>query len=311
MRVRLLVAACCATSAMVAFPVSAAATGCADLPAHTAIPVVDSAHAVPPDREAYLAADLMAYHLTGHEAIVAATVTTLGGDDVASYAKRLFDCWSIGDKGSDNGVLILVAMREHRTRIELGAGLESRVTEEQLDLAVEAMTSPLRAGDVAGGLRAAAVALADDLGAPLPDTAALGAGATPSDGADVTDGGDLALPTDVTAPGVGFDPYGTSESPGGAFGGLFVLAFLLAIAAVVVRFVLHGVGVADGQWRTGGFFGSSVGNRGYWSTPSVFHEGSWRDSGQDGGGGSMSSGPSGGSSFGGGSSGGGGASGSW
>jgi uncharacterized protein len=303
-------------SALAAFPAVAGAADCAALPAHTEVSVVDAANVLPPDSEASLAADLTAYHLAGHEAMVAATVSTLGGDDVASYARRLFDCWGVGDKGSDNGVLILVAMREHRTRVELGAGLTGRVTPEQLDLAVEAMTPPLRAGDVAGGLRAAAVALADDLGTPLPDSANDG---TP--GTDPTAGDGLAVAEPGLQPGpAGFDPYGTSESPGGNVGTLVLLVFLAMLGVAVLRFVLRGIGDEGNGWARGGFFGSGYGTRGYWGPPTVLHRGSWRDSGDSGWSGSMTGSsmagggmggmPSGGS-FGGGSSGGGGASGSW
>jgi len=284
--------------AAVAFAVPAGASApdrCTGLPSHGASPVVDAANVVPADAETALAADLTAYHDAGNEAIVAATVSDLGGDDVASYAKRLFECWGVGDKGSDNGVLVLVAMAEHRTRIELGAGLADRVPDERLSIAVEAMTGPLRQGDVAGGLRAAAVAVADDLGTPLA-----GAGTA---GDDTTSGG---------APGVVFPVTGdrddgfTSYSPGGSGLGLAAaipLLILVAIGVAVGKAVAGAAGRGGNAMARGGFPWSR--GYSYWDTPTMYHGGRWDDAG------SMSSGSSGGGSFGGGSSGGGGASGSW
>ncbi len=52
------------------------------------------------------------------------TVRELGGVSVAEYANRLFNEWGIGQKGRDNGVLILVALRDREMRIEVGYGLE-------------------------------------------------------------------------------------------------------------------------------------------------------------------------------------------
>lgn len=325
MRLRLLVLAAFAATSVAAFPATAA-PDCKGLPTHTKMPVVDAANVVEPQAEGYLDADLLRYHFEGHQAIVAVTVPTLGGDDVASYAKRLFDCWGIGDADSDNGVLILVAMREHRTRIALGAGLEGKVSAEDLDSALSVMVPPLRSGDVAGALRAAAMHVADDLGGTLPDTAGLlkGSGGDATTGTGSTDtgndaigGGSVRLPSQYTGPEV--SPFAGDDSSNG----IAVLVPVVIVAGLVVtvlRAVVRGgfgVGGGGSSWR-GGFPGYRGGG---WSTPSVFHSGGWSswgssDSGSSSWSGSSSSmggggGSSSGGSFGGGSSGGGGASGSW
>ena len=56
--------------------------------------------------------------------IAVATVTSLDGMSVEEYANRLFKEWGIGQKGVNNGVLILVAPSERKMRIEVGYGLE-------------------------------------------------------------------------------------------------------------------------------------------------------------------------------------------
>lgn len=65
---------------------------------------------------------------TGAE-IAVLTVQTLQGLSVEDYATRLFETWGIGEKGKDNGLLILLAMQERKIWIEVGYGLESIITD--------------------------------------------------------------------------------------------------------------------------------------------------------------------------------------
>ena len=52
--------------------------------------------------------------------VAVVTVNTLEGQDVESYAVDLFHKWGIGSKSDDHGVLILLAIQDHRGRIEVG-----------------------------------------------------------------------------------------------------------------------------------------------------------------------------------------------
>ncbi len=57
-------------------------------------------------------------------AIVVATVETIGDNDPNDYANLLYQAWGIGKKGEDKGVLIFLAVKERRVRIETGYGVE-------------------------------------------------------------------------------------------------------------------------------------------------------------------------------------------
>jgi uncharacterized protein len=57
-------------------------------------------------------------------AIVVATVETIGDNDPNDYANRLYKAWGVGKKGEDKGVLIFLAVKERRVRIETGYGVE-------------------------------------------------------------------------------------------------------------------------------------------------------------------------------------------
>lgn len=56
--------------------------------------------------------------------IAVVTVESIAPQSIENYAVELFEKWGIGEKGKDNGVLILLAIAEQKVRIEVGYGLE-------------------------------------------------------------------------------------------------------------------------------------------------------------------------------------------
>jgi uncharacterized protein len=52
---------------------------------------------------------------------------TLNGEDIADYANRLFRAWGIGNKKTNNGILILAAIDDRKVWIEIGYGLEGAI----------------------------------------------------------------------------------------------------------------------------------------------------------------------------------------
>ena len=72
--------------------------------------------------------------LTQHEAQTAQQfalliVPTLSDEPIEDYAVRVFEAWKLGQKKVDNGVLVVVAVTERKVRIEVGYGLEGRLTD--------------------------------------------------------------------------------------------------------------------------------------------------------------------------------------
>jgi len=65
---------------------------------------------------------------TGTEVAVV-TVPDMGGLDENTYAVKLVEQWGIGSKEKNDGLLLLVAIKERRLRIEVGYGLEHIVTD--------------------------------------------------------------------------------------------------------------------------------------------------------------------------------------
>lgn len=57
------------------------------------------------------------------------TIQSLQGENLEDYSLRVAESWKLGQKEFDNGILLLIAMKERKVRIEVGYGLESIITD--------------------------------------------------------------------------------------------------------------------------------------------------------------------------------------
>ncbi len=85
--------------------------------------VNDAAHVLSPEQQAILERKLVALDDSTSNQIAIVTIPTLDGYPIEDYAVKLFRDWGIGNAKSRNGILILVALKEHQVRIEVGYGL--------------------------------------------------------------------------------------------------------------------------------------------------------------------------------------------
>ena len=84
------------------------------------------------DRARMLSADslqrleqkLAAFERETSNQVVVLTVPTLQGDDIDQFSIRVAEAWKIGQKGRDNGVLLVITQAERKVRIEVGMGLQ-------------------------------------------------------------------------------------------------------------------------------------------------------------------------------------------
>jgi len=127
--------------------------------------VVDQAGMLDPTARAQLSQMLEAHEQAHGEQVVVATVPDLQGGTIEDYGYQLGRAWGIGQKGKDNGALLLVAKAERRVRIEVGYGLEDRLTDAQSSIIINNVILPaFRQGDVSGGIQAGAAAMLQVLG---------------------------------------------------------------------------------------------------------------------------------------------------
>lgn len=92
--------------------------------------------------------------------IVIAIFRSLEGENLEDFSIRLAEQWRIGRKGLDNGVILLVFVRERRLRFEVGYGLEAVVTDALAGRIIREVIAPrFREGQYAAGIEAAATAV--------------------------------------------------------------------------------------------------------------------------------------------------------
>jgi uncharacterized protein len=115
--------------------------------------VVDDAKILSPITAANLERKLADLEQKSGIQLVVATVPSLGGQEIEPYANELFRAWKLGEAKKNNGVLLLIAPKEHRVRIEVGYGLEGTLTDAISSLIIaNAITPRFRAGDFNGGV---------------------------------------------------------------------------------------------------------------------------------------------------------------
>lgn len=80
-------------------------------------------------------------------------VPSLDGDSIEDLAERAFRTWQLGRKSSDNGLLLVLSMQEHRSRFEVGYGLEGSLPDMVAKHALDDYLAPrMRKGDTAGAI---------------------------------------------------------------------------------------------------------------------------------------------------------------
>lgn len=91
--------------------------------------VNDLANILTPGQQQALEDKLVAYNDSTSTQIAIVTLHSVGINDIGEYTINLGDKWGIGQKGKDNGILILVAMDDHKDFIATGRGAEITVTD--------------------------------------------------------------------------------------------------------------------------------------------------------------------------------------
>lgn len=207
---------------------------------------------------------LLAYNDSTSTQIYIVTVSDLGGYPISDYAFALGEKWGIGQKGKNNGLVILIKPKTERSRgqafIATGYGLEHRINDGYAGRIVrDEMIPYFKTNDYFGGVNAATDAI-------------------------------------ITRLSGEFDPNANETTPGLS---LFSVILALLIVIFVLRIISRGGDQhidSDGHRRGGGgqviFFPSTPRSRGSWG------------GGSFGGGGFGGFGGGGGGSFGGGGAGG-------
>jgi uncharacterized protein len=118
--------------------------------------VNDFAHALSPGNTQVLEAYCARLEQATGVQMAMVLVDSLEGDPVEDVANRLYREWGIGKKGKDEGALILLAIKDHKNRIEVGYGLEPIINDGAAGGILRGIRPILQQGNYAGALLAAA-----------------------------------------------------------------------------------------------------------------------------------------------------------
>jgi len=122
--------------------------------------VVDSAHVLQAADVDWLTAALKAHEEKTGNQVAVLIVPSLEGEALEEYSHRVATSWKLGQRGIDNGVLLLVAVKERRLRIEVGYGLEGTLTDlRSAHIIRDEIVPRFRVGDMPGGVRAGTEAI--------------------------------------------------------------------------------------------------------------------------------------------------------
>jgi uncharacterized protein len=91
--------------------------------------VNDHAGMLSPDAERRIEILLKELEEKDSTQVAVLTVPSLDGDSIEDFSIRVAERWKIGRKGFDNGVILVVARDDRKVRIEVGYGLEGRLTD--------------------------------------------------------------------------------------------------------------------------------------------------------------------------------------
>jgi uncharacterized protein len=117
--------------------------------------VVDEANLLSPEQRQRIEARLEDFERRTGNQLAVLTVPSLEGEEIADYSHKVASTWKLGQKGKDNGVLLLVAKNDRKMRIEVGYGLEPVLTDLQTKVIQDEVIIPhFRQNDFGGGLEA-------------------------------------------------------------------------------------------------------------------------------------------------------------
>ncbi len=124
--------------------------------------VNDYANMISPQAKGELENELKNFEQTDSTQIVILTVPSLEGEVIEDFDIKVAEAWKIGQKGKDNGVIFVVSKQDRKMRIEVGRGLEGKLTDLMAGRIIDLVVKPrFKRGDYDGGFIAGVSALID------------------------------------------------------------------------------------------------------------------------------------------------------
>jgi len=117
---------------------------------------------ISPQVKTQIESELSAFEKTDSTQLVILTIPSLEGEVIEQFAIKAGEVWKIGQKGKDNGVIMVVSKADRKIRIEVGRGLEGKLTDLMSGRIIDLVIKPrFKRGDYDGGFHAGVAAIID------------------------------------------------------------------------------------------------------------------------------------------------------
>jgi uncharacterized protein len=124
--------------------------------------VNDHAGMVSPSAKSKIEEELRTFEQSDSTQVVILTIPSLEGENIEEFSIKVAEAWKIGQQQKDNGVLFVVSKQERKIRIEVGRGLEGKLTDLMAGRIIDQVIKPrFKQGDFDGGFITGVSALID------------------------------------------------------------------------------------------------------------------------------------------------------
>src|SRR5476651_1660779 len=127
-----------------------------DIPAKSNTLVTDYTNTLTPEEKALLERKLTVYYDSTSNQIAVVIMKTIGGADINNFTANLGRAWGVGEKGKNNGIVLLIAKDDRKLSIQTGYGAEGAVPDAAThDIITNDLTPRFKNNDYYGGIDAA------------------------------------------------------------------------------------------------------------------------------------------------------------
>ena len=131
-----------------------------DFPERSSTLVTDFTNTLSASEKQALEQKLVAFNDSSSTQITVVIMNSVGSYDINDYAAKLGEKWGVGQKGKNNGVVLLVALQDRKVSIQVGYGLEGALTDALTKRIIEVELKPsFKEGQYYEGLDKATTAL--------------------------------------------------------------------------------------------------------------------------------------------------------
>ena len=124
--------------------------------------VNDYAGMISPSAKSKIEQELKAFEQSDSTQIVILTISSLEGGNIEEFGIKVAETWKIGQQVKDNGILFIVSKQDRKIRIEVGRGLEGKLTDLMSGRIIDRVIKPrFSEGDFDGGFIAGVSSMID------------------------------------------------------------------------------------------------------------------------------------------------------